>query len=613
MSDFYEKDLNNTLIDASYKDASPLSTVEKIKGILGRYNIETEEGMWTESGIEHCYSLRVSIKGTVFGANGKGLTKEFALASAYGELIERMQLGLFGDTSVQKLGHYDVAIGKDEELSAEQIYNELPEWYNYLAKRVSELGEAETDGKALISRFANNGKLSATAFYNLMNGKTVYIPREIRCLSCGSNGGAAGNTMEEAIVQAISEIVERHYKQRIVSEGTSLPDIPENKLMSCKTAYKIITGLRKMGMRVMVKDCSLGTKFPVVCVCYINEKTGKYHTHFGAYPIFEIALERTLTETFQGRRVDDFAENEDFVYNFKDVYEYRNIYKELKKGNYDKTPEFFIGDCSYSYNESVGFEGKTNAELLSELVDFFASQGKEILVRDGSSLGFPTYNVLIPGYSEVIIHSLTEKQSGFSNAKEAARALRNLPNADLNGCLLSLKHIGEMKKLSSLDERLFTFATSANLPFKREQSVDQYLLSSSLAYIYYTLGNYNQAFGFVNRMIKLAKQENVGLLVCLKRYLAMQLNGDDEAKTRALLEAFHEKSIVDTLYSHIENGTNPLESFVLRCDEENCNSCIAGSCCCHKYTKSIIEIVHTGAKNLDFNSFLSAIGKYKKK
>ena len=603
---------NNILIDEIYKDATPTKTVERIKEILASHGIKTVEN-WIESGVEYCYSLRLNVDGAMFGVNGKGLTREFALASAYGELMERMQLGLFGDSSVQKLGHYDAAIGNDRDLSAEQLYKELPDWYDYLAKRLNELDGTKIEGKELLASFADGeGKLKSTAFYNLMNGKTVHVPREIRCLSCGSNGGAAGNTMEEAIVQAISEIMERHYKQRIVSEGISLPDVPEERLKACHTAYKIISSLREKGLEVMVKDCSLGTKYPVVCVCYINKKTGKYHTHFGAYPVFEIALERTLTETFQGRQFDKFPKNEDFVYKFEDVHTYRSIYKELKKGNYDKTPEFFIGECKYPYNEDVGFSGKNNVELLKELVEYFAATGKEILVRNASSLGFPTYNVLIPGYSEVIIHSLSKKQSGFVNAKAAAKTLKNLAMSSYNDYFMLLKHISEMKKLSSLDERLFSFGTCANLPIKCDKNEDQYLLASSLAYVYYGIGNFAQALGFAEKMIPVAKQEDIGYLVCIKRYLSMLLNGDDETKIKRLIEMFHEEDVVKAVYSHLASGTNIFDKFVLRCDEKSCQDCIANSWCKQKYTKSLIEIVHEGAKKLNFDEFIEEISNYKK-
>ena len=85
-------DNNIPVIDTMYKDDSPINTVNRIKNILNDYGIKTIE-RWNDSGVPYCYSLRVSVFGTVFGVNGKGVTKEFALASGYGELMERLQLG----------------------------------------------------------------------------------------------------------------------------------------------------------------------------------------------------------------------------------------------------------------------------------------------------------------------------------------------------------------------------------------------------------------------------------------------------------------------------------------------------------------------------------------
>ena len=607
------KDINSTLLDATYKDASPTKTVEKIKGILASCGIETEE-IWSESGVEHCYSLRVNVKGTVFGVNGKGLTKEFALASGYGELMERAQLGLFGDSSVQKLGHYTAAVGNSEKMSVDDLYAEFPAWYESLVQRLSQLDGSTTSPKELISRYADENNMVVTnSFYNMMSGKEVHLPRELRCLVCGSNGGAAGNSMEEAIVQAISEIIERHHKLTVIKEGVSLPDIPESILSQYKTAYSIITNLRNRGLKVIVKDCSMNKKFPVVCVCYIDPQSGRYHTHFGAYPILEIALERTLTESFQGRNIDKFTSNEGFIYQLKEVSSYKNIYKELKKGNFDKPTDFFVGECKYSYNSNMGFTGGSNSELLSQLVEYFASLGKEILVRNASSLGFPTYNVVIPGYSEIIIHSISQKQSGFANVKVATKALRNLPDATFDDYLLLIMHISEMKKLSALNENLFTFSTSANLAFKRGCALDKLLMSSSLAYVYWGMGNLAKAQEFISGMLLVCKNEDYEFLLGLKRYVSMVLNGDSNEKIKSLLELFHKEETVKDIYTCIDSGANPFERFVLKCDCVSCEGCIASEVCYQKYTSHLISVVHKGASELDFESFVNEISKYKTK
>ena len=76
-----------------YKETSPQKTVKRIKEILKNNNVEVEEN-WTKKSSVNTYSLRLCIKGTNLGQNGKGMTKDFALASAYAEFLERYQNGM---------------------------------------------------------------------------------------------------------------------------------------------------------------------------------------------------------------------------------------------------------------------------------------------------------------------------------------------------------------------------------------------------------------------------------------------------------------------------------------------------------------------------------------
>ena len=607
--EYKELILDTPLLDADFKDESPIKTVEKIKSILKSHEIFTTEA-WFDSGVDYCHSLRVSINGTSFGVNGKGLTRDFALASAYGELMERMQLGLFGDSSVQKLGFYDSSVGIDALMTSEEIYNELPYWYDGISSKVAKIDGESLGGQELLKQFEDkNGQIVATRFYNLMNKKTVFLPRKLRCLVCGSNGGAAGNSMEEAVVQAISEIVERRYKQYITNNRFSLPDIPEEKIKTFKIAYSIITSLRERGLEIYVKDASLGRRFPVVCVYYVDKKTGNYHTHFGAFPVLEIALERTLTESFQGRKIDGITKNETFIYDKNELNSYASVYMDLKKGNYDKTPDFFIGEKRYDYNPNVGFDGKNSKEILSEIIKFFSEQGKEILVRDASSLGFPTYNVVIPGYSEIIFHSISKKQNSFSGLENASYFMRNPHKMTFEDSLAVILHINEMKKLGNIYKRLFSFGTSASLPLTVSQSKDSQLLLSTLAYAYYNVGNYSMIVSCLSKLLPSLSGESYAYLSALKRYISMILNGYKADKARDLLEFFHQSETVARLYSYIDSGKNPLEPFVLKC-EFGCELCDIKDGCHISYTNSLISLVHEGAKKLSFENFKNQISKY---
>ena len=82
------------LQERRYKEVPPEETVKKIKSILKEMKIDVEE-VWDKKSSVGTYSLRVRIKGTDMGQNGKGMTKEFAMASAYAEFLERFQNGVF--------------------------------------------------------------------------------------------------------------------------------------------------------------------------------------------------------------------------------------------------------------------------------------------------------------------------------------------------------------------------------------------------------------------------------------------------------------------------------------------------------------------------------------
>ena len=76
------------LQERRYKEVTPEETVKKLKELLKKADIQVEED-WRKPSSVGTYSLRLRIKGTDIGQNGKGMTKEFAMASAYAEFFER--------------------------------------------------------------------------------------------------------------------------------------------------------------------------------------------------------------------------------------------------------------------------------------------------------------------------------------------------------------------------------------------------------------------------------------------------------------------------------------------------------------------------------------------
>ena len=82
-----------------YKALPPEETVDNISGILfDRLGVELRITEYAQQN-NLFFSARVDVetrdfKGFRIGTNGKGLTRDFSLASAYAELMERIQNGL---------------------------------------------------------------------------------------------------------------------------------------------------------------------------------------------------------------------------------------------------------------------------------------------------------------------------------------------------------------------------------------------------------------------------------------------------------------------------------------------------------------------------------------
>lgn len=591
------------LLDGKFKDADPTKTVERIIDILHANGVELEE-TWRDSGVPYCYAMSVKIVGGKLKSNGKGLSREFARASGYAELMERLQMGFTGNPDAQKDGDFGTDDGKYDMLTVEQLLQESRPMYEVFSKRLFDVTGVRMTPEDIVGQYVNEkGLVSSTAYCNAKTGKKVYLPTVLRKRVYTTTGCAAGNTIEEAIVQAISEIVERNHQLRAINENMTLPDVPENVLKQYEAAYEIISFVRNHGYKVVVKDCSLGTKFPVVCVCIINQRTGRYHTHFGAYPIFEIALQRSLTESFQGHTINDIGMFDDFLYSTNDAAARSNLVLELTQGTGIKTVEFFVGKPTFSYNETVGFNGSSNRELLKECIEFFDEQGFDVLVRDRSCLGFPTVQVLIPGYSETQANRICKNLDEHRYSAYAYKALRNPAASGIQDYLGLLMHLEEMNKIKTRAAGYHGFLAGTKLAAQLTYAEQDNLLNASIAYVYYAMARYKDAIACINKIIPTTNADNLDFLICLKRYLKLKLNGISQEKIDDTLRYFHSEQAVNDLYGYVRNGKNPFDRFVLHCDTSCTPACSLYGVCYQKFATQLADLLTAKAKELNFEEF----------
>lgn len=597
-------DYNDTLLDARYKDAAPLETVKKIKQILASHGIETYE-VWYETSVPYCFALSVKIRGAIFSVNGKGMTREFALASGYGELMERLQLGFTGANSLQKDGSTITGDSNIQLVSPQTLQEEGKSLYQRLADRYQKIMGSPMTVDSILKQFTEpDGNVECVPCYELTKGKMFMFPNKIRMRAYGSNGCAAGNTMEEAIVQAISELVERYNQSYINLHDLAAPDVPEEVLQSCTAAYEIIRYVRSNGYRVTIKDCSLGKGFPVVCACFVHEKTGKYHTNFGAYPVFEIALERALTESFQGRNIETIAEFDEVIWDHSAIRPIHHLSSDFFKGSSPKSAGFFFGTPAYSYDANSFFKGNSNKELLQECVEHFSRQGYEVLVYDSSSLGFPTCQVMIPGYSDIFINRLCSMTDGFRYARSALHTLRDPSRAGMGDKLGFLMHLNQMSKFTPQADS-YRFLNMANLTADITPSEQSRLMNATLGYVYYALGRFEDSLHCVQQMIPGRDIEETARLTALKRYLTLRLQKKDEQQIRQILRYFHDEAITEPLFTCIDNGKVPFEWATLHCDGTCRESCpLYGKC--RKDDRSGLEIlIKNGLRSLSFDAFVT--------
>ena len=208
---------NNIILSKEkHKDTTPEETIVKLRQILSELNIELTED-WADENEIGTYSLRLSVKGTSIGSNGKGMTKTFARASAYAEFIERLQNNklvansIFSNVLFEKKG--DFYLFRDEKfILAEELVNDKNSFTNFFFNtRSADEKEKFPDEAELLRKYhkldynihRKDNEFLCLPYYSLRDNKDVYIPYTIQNMFYGSNGMCAGNTPEEALVQGL--------------------------------------------------------------------------------------------------------------------------------------------------------------------------------------------------------------------------------------------------------------------------------------------------------------------------------------------------------------------------------------------------------------------------
>lgn len=434
------------------KDLPLEQTIANMSGILADLGMKIEIASWRNI-VPNVWSLHIrDAHSPMCFTNGKGATKEGALASALGEFIERLNCNFFyndqfwgEDIANAAFVHYP-----DERWFKPGPKDELPTEIldEYCLKIYDRDGELR--GSHLYDTNSGNTQrgICSLPFVRQSDNEVVYFPSNLIENLFLSNGMSAGNTLAEAQVQCLSEIFERAVKREILEGEMALPDVPQEVLAKYPGILAGIQALEEQGFPVLVKDASLGGEFPVMCVTLMNPRTGGVFASFGAHPSLEVALERSLTELLQGRSFEGMNDLPQPTFEGQAVTEPNNFVEHFIDSSGVVSWRFFSAKPDFEFVE-WDFSGQgenSNAEEAATLFGILEDMGKEVYMAVYEHIGAKACRILVPDYSEIypvedLIWDNTNKALQFradilnlhSLSKVGLRALaKGLENSELD-------------------------------------------------------------------------------------------------------------------------------------------------------------------------------------
>ncbi len=567
------------MINNKYKEVNPEETVNRIRSILNNIGIMPVETKWFNSA-ENFYSVRIEIPNTDIGTNGKGTTHLFALASAYAELMERIQnmspfkLSIdLDEKSYVKEGFY--FLNDEKEITTDEFINEKNDWlqeqikYNGLDNNKEKLNVLAALWDQ-ISYDSRKNTFVGTPLQNLETKEITYVPQIMLSKMYMSNGMCAGNKKEEALVQGISEVIERYVNKKIIKEKITPPDVPLEYLIKYPNIIKMIKTIQTKGpYTLMIKDCSLGENLPVIGAILHNSVKQSYFVKFGSFPDFEIAVERTLTEMMQGQNIENMRGMSNFISSDNSSSD-QNILGILVNGIGDYPLEVFESQPTYEFNPNAFIKFNSNLEIIEYYKKLFKNKNKTIYIRDATCFEFPTYQVIVPNFSEIEEFNNEESLVKYFKYKEIKKKLLKLDELcdeekkDIIQIIINNFHINSKpaKLIGILDEKRYPWYYHST--------------GQLLTLLYCQIKDYDNAYKIYHNWLKLNvfnQNNNERKLFSLNNYLKLKKENKSIEQIKNFMSKYYQKDIVNDIIENYESKNNAfIKNKPIKCFD--CKNCI---------------------------------------
>jgi ribosomal protein S12 methylthiotransferase accessory factor len=287
--------LNDALKGYTYdqdKLLTPEETIQRVRHRLARLDLDIlTETMRIDSG-----RLDIPVYISLLGADakrvvptakqmGKGATPVQSEASALMELVERFSFFSF-------VAEGPMIFGRARELQGRALD------FSYLSRSLFD----STPEVAAAAEIYQDWPLAFSPATNLTTGAPVYLPFHWFYLIEEYNGPAAGNCYEEAVLQALCEVVERHVGSVISHERRPTPALDPDSATD-PAARELVQKFRSNGIELYLRDFSLDTGIPTVAALAYDPATFPHDSEIvfaaGTTTDPEKSLIRALTEVAQ--------------------------------------------------------------------------------------------------------------------------------------------------------------------------------------------------------------------------------------------------------------------------------------------------------------------------
>lgn len=270
------------MVDEALKNVPAKVTIKKVKcgaldDILHRFTATIENRY------ENDFPFLISDLKT----SGKGITGEQAYLSSAFEFFERISARYYGDTELVQAN-----------------YSEVKEWAIDVPTIIG-----KTFHNGVIDSFKKKMLIDWVWGYSLVSQKLRLVPASLVFMEkntflgdfgATSGGLAAGAVIEDAILQALLEVVEHDAWMIWQANAITMPKI-RNETIHAPYLTKIIKEIEKKGFRVIIRSYITDISTPIFRAWIVDEDNYlHYATHgFGACLNPELALERAISEAYQ--------------------------------------------------------------------------------------------------------------------------------------------------------------------------------------------------------------------------------------------------------------------------------------------------------------------------